>query len=161
MAPSTSDIMTKKLNGEFSLNLRNPQGPERKDENINFEINQGHIKLVQENSFSGGENEEVVSYRWKFLQSCSTIKIKGVSQMSFALDCFRILFERRHWIGISSASLNSTSGTSASQHSINYLSRSEATALCEEIICFQQEAKETAAEAWKRYYEIIQFSLLM
>lgn len=103
---------------------------------------------MQEHCFSGGENEELASYLRNFMQNCSTIEIKGVSQNVICLRLFSYSLQEKalDWYFSHFTEFNTWDGC-LSAFAIKYFPRSEAIVVRKEIICFWQTAKEIVVEA--------------
>ena len=65
-----------------------PTGPEVNTGGENFEIKTGLITMVQASPFCGRANEDASAHLQQFLELCSTLVIKGVSQDAIRLRLF-------------------------------------------------------------------------
>ena len=86
-APAASNSMAQKTLRDFStLSANNvPIGPDVSTGGENFKIKMGLITMVQASPFSGKANKGASAHLQQFLELCSTIVIKGVSQDAIRL----------------------------------------------------------------------------
>ena len=113
--------------------------------------------MVQELSFFGLDSENPYHHLRKFelVCSCSTIAWMSCDTLRWKLFPFSLVEEARQWYTRTVASMNGNWGELRDEFCLKFFPESRLVALRKDIICFQQNEKESIGAAWARFLLLV------
>jgi len=112
--------------------------------------------MVQDQSFSGLENEDPHNHLTKFEQLCSCLTIDGMTQetLKWKLFPFSLLGRAKQWYAHSVRGVNGNWDELRDKFCHTFFPLSKIAALHREILNFEQKEKETLGAAWARFISL-------
>ena len=121
-----------------------------------FELRPGVIAMVQEQTFSGYDNENPYHHLRKFEQLCSCLSIAGMAQETLRWKLFPFsLSERvRQWYAHNVGKVNKEWEEVRDRFCLAFFPISRIASLRKEILDFHQDEKESLGAAWARFSQL-------
>ena len=113
--------------------------------------------MVRELSFSRLDSKNPYHHLWEFELVCSCCAIAGMSRdtLRWKLFPFSLVEEARQWYTRTIASMNGNWGELRDEFCLKFFPESRLVALRKDIICFQQNEKESIGAAWARFLLLV------
>lgn len=123
----------------------------------NFELKPSLIRLVQQNQFGGGMNDDPHMHLWAFLTICDTVKMNGVSEdiIRLRLFPFSLRDKAKSWLYYLQPETINTWGEMSDRFLLNFFPIIKSLRVIEEMTEFKQLDGEPFHEAWERYKELM------
>ena len=118
-----------------------------------YELSPELIALVQKSSFSGLDRENTYHHLQEFEQVCSCHAITGMSHdtLKWKLFPFSIVERVKQWYTHTVGSVNRSWDELRDKFCLSFFTQSRIVALLRDVLCFQQNEKETIGAAWARF----------
>jgi hypothetical protein len=126
-----------------------------------YELSSGFIALVQENSFSGRDCENLYHHLRKFEQVCSSLKISYMTHetLKWKLFPFSLSEEARQWCIHVVGCVNGSWIELQNRFCSAFFLLSRICALRTEVLTFHQNDKELISVAWAQFNLLVQSGL--
>ena len=118
-----------------------------------YELSLELIAMVQKSSFSGLDSENLYLHLQEFEQVCSCRAIAGMSHntLKWELFNFSLVEKAKQWYTYTIGSVNGSWDELRDKFSLSFFTQSCIVALRRDILCFQQNEKESIGAAWAMF----------
>ena len=122
-----------------------------------YELCPDFIAMVQDQSFSGHEDENPYTHLRKFERLCSCLHIEGMEHetIKWKLFPFSLLGRAKKWYAHTVGGVNINWDKLQDKFCLAFFPDSQVGALRIEILTFRQKEKETLGAAWARFTDLI------
>ena len=120
---------------------------------FSYELHPDLIAMVQKLSFFGLDSENPYHHLREFEQVCSCRAIAGMSHdtLKWNLFPFSLVERAKQWYTHTVGSVNGSWDELRDKFCLSFFHQSRIVALRRDILCFQQNEKESIGVAWARF----------
>jgi hypothetical protein len=124
---------------------------------VRYELHPGFIAMVQENPFSGSEDESPYTHLREFEQLCSCLHIQGMTRdtLKWKLFPFSLMGDAKHWYARHVDSVQGEWETLQTKFCLAFFPISRVIHLRTEVLTFKQKEKEPLGVSWGHFLDLV------